>query len=111
MIVPVQVREPRGYFASEVILYDRPVEVSELGVAYHVLNTVERVVDGSPAAKAGLQPGDVLVMAKLLPPAKEILGKLESISRRSRSPSRKRNATGRRWFVPCRKPSRARNWR
>jgi regulator of sigma E protease len=37
-----------------------PVVATALGVAYSVLNVVDRVDDGSPAAAAGLQRGDVI---------------------------------------------------
>ena len=64
-----------------------------MGVAYRVLNQVEGVIDGSPAAKAGLRPGDVIVTATLLPPGKEELRQLDAEQRkfRSRLPSRIRN--------------------
>ena len=54
------------------------MSVSALGVAYHVLNEVDSVIEGSPAAKAGMKPGDVLVEATLIPPDKETLEKLDS---------------------------------
>ena len=47
-----------------------------LGIAYRVLNEVERVIEGSPADKAGMKPGDVLVQAKLIPPDTEKLEEL-----------------------------------
>ncbi len=75
--VPVRLREPRGFFAPEIILYDRPEEAAALGVTYRVLNRVQNVIEGSPAAKAGVRPNDVIVTATLLPPDKEILRKLE----------------------------------
>jgi regulator of sigma E protease len=53
------------------------VTVSSLGVAYRILNKVERVVDGGPAARSGLRAGDSIVRAKITPPSKEVLRKLE----------------------------------
>ena len=47
-----------------------------LGVAYRVLNEVDASIEGSPAAKAGMQPGDVIVQAKLIPPDKAKLREL-----------------------------------
>jgi regulator of sigma E protease len=49
------------------------IEAAALGVAYRVLNQVDRVIPGSPADKAGMKPGDVLVQVKLTPPGKEEL--------------------------------------
>lgn len=57
--------------------YNSPVSSSALGVAYQVLNRVDRVIEGSPAAKAGLRPGDVITYAKLLPPDDETLEELD----------------------------------
>lgn len=37
---------------------DMPLECAPLGIAYHVLNRVDRVTPGSPAEKAGLKDGD-----------------------------------------------------
>jgi regulator of sigma E protease len=68
VVVPVRLRQPTGYFPPETILFDHPVEVASLGVTYRVLNRVDRVIEGSPAAKGGLQPEDLIVGAKLIPP-------------------------------------------
>ncbi len=56
---------------------DSPVAISSLGIAYRVLNRIAAVAEDSPAAKAGLAPGDVIVGAKLIPPSKEVQRKLE----------------------------------
>jgi regulator of sigma E protease len=46
-----------------------PASIPALGVAYRVLNIVDRVEPGSPAAKAGMQGGDVVTQAEvILPP-------------------------------------------
>jgi regulator of sigma E protease len=43
-----------------------PVDCAPLGVAYHVLNRVDRVIPDSPAAKAGLRSGDLIVQVEIL---------------------------------------------
>ena len=69
LVLPVRLREPDGFYPSgELILMDSPVEVSALGVTYRVLNRIDRVTEGSPAAKAGLLPEDLIVQATLIPP-------------------------------------------
>lgn len=75
LVVPVRAREPLGFLASEII--SSPVGVPSLGIAYRVLNRVDRVIEGSPAAEAGLLPEDLIVRAKLIPPNKETLGELQ----------------------------------
>ncbi len=52
---------------------DSPVAISELGIAYYVLSTVSHVGQGSPAAEAGLQAGDRITKATIVPPSKEQL--------------------------------------
>jgi regulator of sigma E protease len=74
LVVPIRARRPVQFSPPDV---DSPVDVPSLGIAYQVLNQVEYVIGGSPAAKAGLRPADVIVGAKLIPPDKEILRKLE----------------------------------
>ena len=54
-----------------------PISSSSLGVAFQILNRVDRVIEGSPAAVAGLRPGDLITYARLLPPDDETLRKLE----------------------------------
>lgn len=75
LVVPVRAREPLGFLASEII--SSPVGVPSLGLAYRVLNRVDRVIEGSPAAEAGLLPEDLVVRAKLIPPSKEVLSELQ----------------------------------
>ncbi|MBN2475923.1 MAG: site-2 protease family protein [Pirellulales bacterium] len=50
---------------------NNPTTVPALGIAYPVLNRVLAVIDGSPAAEAGLRPGDEILSAKLTPPEQQ----------------------------------------
>ncbi|MBU4270759.1 MAG: site-2 protease family protein [Planctomycetes bacterium] len=72
--VPVRLRRPMDYSPPAS---NSPVSSSALGIAYLVLNRVDRVIEGSPAAKAGLRPGDLITYAELLPPDDETLEKLK----------------------------------
>ncbi|MCE5267271.1 MAG: site-2 protease family protein [Planctomycetaceae bacterium] len=60
---PIEIATPGGVSGS--------VAVSSLGVAYRVLDQVERVVAGGPAGKAELRSGDTIVKATLIPPAEK----------------------------------------
>ena len=64
--VMVSVRPPDRVDPSRNI--DSPVSVPVLGLAYKVLNRVQSVLDGSPAAKAGIKPGDVIIKAAVKMP-------------------------------------------
>jgi regulator of sigma E protease len=44
-----------------------PLSAPSLGIAYEVFNSVESVVDGSPAARAGLKPGDQIEWVQIVP--------------------------------------------
>jgi regulator of sigma E protease len=64
---------------------DMPLECAPLGIAYHVLNRVDRVIPGSPAAKAGLRNGDQIeriefLLAEDAKPTLEDLGIEQTIS-------------------------------
>ena len=51
------------------ILSTSPASAPALGIAYRVSNEIHAVVPGSPAAAAGLQPGESIVAAEIIPPA------------------------------------------
>lgn len=55
-----------------------PMAVPSLGITYQVGNKVGSVIPDSPAAEAGIEPGNVLVKATLLPPDKEVLKELDA---------------------------------
>jgi regulator of sigma E protease len=55
-----------------------PVAVPQLGIAYRVLNRVQAVRPDSPAAQAGLQAGDEITKARILPPDAETQRRLKS---------------------------------
>jgi regulator of sigma E protease len=50
-----------------------PVAIPELGIAYQVSNRVAAALEGTPAAKAGFQGGELVTQAKLIPPDRETL--------------------------------------
>jgi regulator of sigma E protease len=53
---------------EEPIRKNNPLSIPELGVAYQVLNTVVRVVPGSPAEKADIKPCEIIKSATILRP-------------------------------------------
>jgi regulator of sigma E protease len=46
-------------------LLNEPVDIAGLGLCYPVKTTVAAVRDGSPAARAGIKPGDVITSLKI----------------------------------------------
>ncbi|MCG8451050.1 MAG: site-2 protease family protein [Pirellulales bacterium] len=48
-----------------------PLSIPALGIAYRVLNRVDSALPGSPAARAGLRRGDVILKAEYVHPQKE----------------------------------------
>ncbi len=50
-----------------------PMTAPSLGIAYRVLGRVRSVIDGSPAAAAGLRAGDRIVRATVIPPDKDAI--------------------------------------
>jgi regulator of sigma E protease len=65
-LTPRQPRMYAGYGTSGSLL-----GIESIGVALPVLNRVQDVFPGSPAAKAGMQQGDELVSAQFVPPNEE----------------------------------------
>jgi regulator of sigma E protease len=70
----VRLREPTELTPS--VFRNSPVGVPALGIAYRVLNKVKEVVKGSPADKAGIEAGDLLLRAKFIGPNEEKLREL-----------------------------------
>jgi regulator of sigma E protease len=64
----VALRRVDGYVSPLLGLKDEPVAVPALGLAYEVTNRVASVDEGSPAAKAGIKPGDRITQLTLIPP-------------------------------------------
>ncbi len=58
---------------------DDPLSAPALGIAYRVLNRVRNVLADSPAAKAGLQGGDVITQAEFILPEKKKGKKLDAL--------------------------------
>ncbi|MGA2798492.1 MAG: site-2 protease family protein [Thermoguttaceae bacterium] len=56
---------------EEPIRENNPVSIPELGIAYRVLNRVDRVIPGSPAQKAGIQSGEIIKQAVIFPAEKD----------------------------------------
>jgi len=67
---PIQLEVPlrRSDRFDLPLMEDNPVAVPSMGIAYHVENEVRQVLPDTPAAKANLKPGDVIVEATLVPP-------------------------------------------
>jgi len=71
--IPIVLRKTDAY---ETPAFPRSfVSAPSLGLAYEVLPTVEDVLPDSPAAEAGVKPGDVLAEVTLVPPSEEELKK------------------------------------
>jgi regulator of sigma E protease len=71
MDVPIALRKTDTF---EMALFPAsPVSVPSMGLAYEVLNRVAAVLPESPAAKAGIASGDILVKGRLIPPDEETL--------------------------------------
>jgi regulator of sigma E protease len=67
--VPVVLRD--ATWRAPPLAAGDPVSVPALGIAYAVRARVESVIPGSPAAEAGLAPGDLITEATIIPPPEE----------------------------------------
>ena len=74
-VVHVKLRQPIECPPIEFL--DNQVGISSLGIAFEVANEVEKVTEGSSAAQAGIQPGDVILQANIGPSDKEEMKKLD----------------------------------
>jgi regulator of sigma E protease len=66
--VVIPLRQVQWLEGSLAPLENEPVVATALGVAYNVLSVVDRVTPDGPAAKAGLQSGDVVTKAEFVYP-------------------------------------------
>lgn len=75
----------------------QPVAASAIGISYQVLSRVAAVEPESPAAAAGIRPGDQFVLAKVIPPKQDTVEKDTSWLARIRglfgSPSKQDDAS------------------
>jgi len=62
----VPLRDVDVYYES--FTAESPVAVPSVGIAYQVWNKVVGVIPGSPADRAGIRPGSLLLSAQVLPP-------------------------------------------
>ncbi|MGD0518328.1 MAG: site-2 protease family protein, partial [Thermoguttaceae bacterium] len=53
---------------EQPLMENNPLSIPALGVAFRVLNKVDRVISGSPAEKAGIKPGEMIRKAFIIPP-------------------------------------------
>jgi regulator of sigma E protease len=75
--VPVKLREPLEYYPSNEASSPVQIDISSLGITVELDNEVDRVLAGSPAALAGLQPGDLIIKAVVNPSEKEEIKEIE----------------------------------
>jgi regulator of sigma E protease len=67
--IPVRLRRADGY--DPPFLPGNPLSIPSLGIALQVSNRVARVIPGGPAARAGVNAGDVVVAGRVLLPEVE----------------------------------------
>ncbi|MGA2062179.1 MAG: site-2 protease family protein, partial [Thermoguttaceae bacterium] len=61
--IPIALRHVDWYEQPQI--ENDPLPILELGIAYRVLNRVDRVIPDSPAEKAGIQPGEIIQTATI----------------------------------------------
>lgn len=62
--VPVRLRHTDRYDPPVLEVEGSPPSIPALGIAYRVENRVQRVIQGGPADRAGVKPGDVVLAAQ-----------------------------------------------
>ncbi len=83
VVLKSRIVAPDAEMASEEPSLNGLIAVESLGIAYRISNRVAAVKADSPAAKAGIQPGDAIVTAFWQPPA----DKAADFAEKFRSPS------------------------
>jgi regulator of sigma E protease len=63
---PVKLRLRKVTWLEPTWLENDPLSVPALGIAYRVLNRVNNVIPGSPAAQAGMKSGDVVTEVEII---------------------------------------------
>ncbi len=77
--IPIALRPVDWYEQPQI--ENNPLSIPELGIAYRVLNRVDRTIPGGPADKAGIQPGDRIKQAIISPPDQDQVKKKISQSK------------------------------
>jgi regulator of sigma E protease len=67
---PVKLQLRKVTWLEPTQLENEPLGVPALGIAYRVLNRVNNVIPGSPAAEAGMKSGDVVTQVEIIKPTK-----------------------------------------
>ena len=68
-------------FFADLNTGDSPFEIPQLGIAVEILPQIEAVEPHSPAAAAGLQPGDELISVTAIPPNLDPESKIGELAR------------------------------
>jgi regulator of sigma E protease len=68
---PVEIPLRKVTWIEAAVSENDPLSIPAMGIAYRVLNRVNQVLPGSPAAEAGMQSRDLVTAAEITFPAKE----------------------------------------